>query len=248
MLRTSPIALLLSLLALATVAPTAHAQIGGPTPPTPIPWPLGCPIPSVVANDSAGILEYTPCHPIVADANGQLVFIGFCMQVLIFLPPGGVGVLSWNQTDNSGQQVPPGVYSVNGLLYDVGATDCALMPLGAPFAGARRAVHLCAPAHPDAFYVLAASGSISTGIPLGCGRTFPLDLDTLLLQSIAPSAVFTDFIGQLDAFGTTSAPAMDVPAQPSLVGVSFHLAFMTLDPTAPCGVGAICDPVLTTIR
>lgn len=245
MTRSLRTAALFAAILLGSLAGRAEAQIGPA--PTPIPWPLGAPIPSVTANDTSGILEYSPCQPIVTDANGNLVYIGFCLQVIQFLQPGDVGYMSWHQTYSDGTPVPPGIYNVGGILYDIGATDTALLPLGRPFVGATRHIQLSAPSQPDAVHVLAASVSAGFGIPLGCGQTFPLDFDALLLQSIAPSTIFLDFIGQLDAFGNTTAPAIHVPAIPSLSGSALYLGFMTFDPTAPCGIGVVSDAVQTTI-
>jgi|GEM_PF-2650162 len=243
--RTLRSAALFAALLLGSLAGRAHAQIGPA--PTPIPWPLGAPIPAVTANDTSGILQYTPCQPVVTDANGNTVFIGFCLFVIQFLQPGDAAFMSWPQTYSGGAPVPPGVCFVNGVPYDVGATDAALLPLGRPFVGAERHVQLSAPSQPDALYVLAASATATTGVPLGCGQSFPLDFDALLLQSIAPSNVFLDFIGQLDAFGNTYAPAIHVPAIPSLSGSPLFLGFMTFDPTAPCGVGVVSEAVKTVI-
>lgn len=243
--RTLRSAAVLAALFLGCLAGRAQAQIVQP--PTPIPWPLGAPIPAVTANDTSGILQYTPCQPVVTDAAGNLVFIGFCLQVIQLMQPGEVGVMHWPQTFSDGTPVPAGIYFVNGVPYDVGATDAALVPLGRPFIGAKRYIQLSAPSQPDAVHVLAASATANVGVPLGCGQTFPLDFDALLLQSIAPSTVFIDFIGTLDAFGNSYAPAIHVPAIPSLAGASLFLGFLTVDPISPCGVGVVSDAVKTSI-
>lgn len=245
--RTIRSLVLLSALATAVLAGRAQAQITPGPVPAPTPWPLGGSIPQIVANDGTTQLQYQPCQPVVHDANGNLVFIGFCLQVIQFLQPGDVGVMYWPQVFTTGGPVPPGVYDVGGVRYDVGATDAALVPLGRPFIGATRSIFLTAPSQPNAPYVLAASGSSTFGVPLGCGRTFPLDFDALTLQSLTATNVFHDFIGTLDVAGQAYIPSISVPVQPSLAGLQFELAFLTVDMTAPCAVGVISDAVSTTI-
>ena len=100
-------------------------------------------------------------------------------------------------------------------------------------------MHLCAPSAPDAVYVLLASTSADTGVPEGCGGVFPLDLDPLLLASLSQPAVFQQFVGVLDGSGRTDEPAIAVPDKSGLAGLELQLAFATLDPAAPCGLGPI---------
>lgn len=232
-----------TILALALLALPATAQLGG----TPKAWPLGCPVPATLANDGQTTIETTPCMPLVTDAAGNLLYLPLCLQVVLFLQPGDTYTSYWNQTDGSGQQVPPGVYYVNGRPYDLGAASCAIQPLGSPFVGATRSIELCAPGHAGQVYVLGASTSAALGIPLGCGNTFPLDATALLTASLSDTATFTSFVGVLDAFGRTNEPAISVPMDPSLAGFTSELGFVTLDPMAPCGIGAVCGPETATI-
>jgi hypothetical protein len=95
--------------------------------------------------------------------------------------------------------------------------------------------------------VLAAAGSSNLGIDLGCGVTFPLDFDALLLQSITTPNVFPNFIGQFDGQGYSTAPAIAVPDVASLAGIQFDLAFAVLDQLAPCGVALVSHAVSTQI-
>ncbi|MEZ5977775.1 MAG: hypothetical protein R3F34_06110 [Planctomycetota bacterium] len=241
-MKMSPLAALTALaLTTFTFADPVEAQT------SPVPWPLGCPVPATVANDGTTVLGFTPCQPFVTDPNGTPLYIPFCTQVFILLAPGDVYTSYWNQNDGMGLQVPPGVYLVNGVPYDLGAANCALRPLGAPYVGATRHVELCAPGHGGEVYVLVASASTTTGIALGCGQVFPLDYDALMFQSLYNPAIFGNFVGTLDANGRTNAPAISVPAQPFLSGFTFQLGYITLDAQAPCGVGALCAPVATTV-
>jgi len=104
------------------------------------------------------------------------------------------------------------------------------------------------PAAPGASYVLDVSlnGSLP-GIltPSPDLRTLPLNPPFLnLTYGLNPgmAALFTDFIGVLDASGQ-AAPAMLIPPGPVLVGLTFSAAAVTLDPAAPIGLGRIGNAV-----
>jgi hypothetical protein len=229
-------------LAFAALAPLAAAQSGAV-------YPVGCPVPFVLANDTDGDLWYTPCPPYVIDANGNEVFTPFCLQIAKLLPPGEVYVSYWNQQDNNGQQVAPGNYIVGGRKVEVSASaETALTAHGSPRIGLSRAIELCSPQDPLAFYALAASGSSAVGIPLSCGLTFPLDFDALLLESISNPNVFPSFIGVLDQDGRTTDPRIAVPFQPSLVGIQFEVAFAVFDPNAACGVAHVSGTLPLAIQ
>lgn len=217
-------------------------------PTTPIPWPVGCAVPSTLENNGAAAISYMFCTPTVTDANGQIVTFGLCLFADLLLGPGETSTAYWNQTDMFGLPVAPGIYVVNGVPYDIGAANAALQPLGSPHPGTARTIELCSPADAGAPYLLAASFSSSVGIPLGCGVHFPLDFDWLLGESLGNPAVFANFLGTLDASGRTTAPAVVLPPLPILVGIGFDLAFLTLDPTNPCGLGRASGAVSVTIR
>ena len=217
-----------SLLAAAVTTTAAVAQ-------TPIPWPIGCPVPSTLENNDTAPLTYSFCTPTVTDAAGQIVVWGLCTAAEMLLPPGETVTSYWHQQDAFGLQVPPGIYHVNGVAFDIGATDIALRPLGSPHPGSSRSIELCSPNDGNATYLLGASFSSIAGIPLGCGVTFPLDFDWLLVDSLTNPAVFPNFIGSLDAAGRSTAPAIVLPPLPVLLGISFDLGFVTVGPATPCG-------------
>lgn len=230
----------------ACLADRAEAQTGpGPTP-TAIPWPFGGHVPAVFANDGVIPLQFEPCQPLVKDASGTTVFIGFCLPVIQILHPGDVGVMYWPQVTTQGTPVAPGIYDVEGVLYDIGAAEAGLVPLGRPFLGATRSFFLTAPSQPNAPYVLAASASANVGVPLGCGRAFPIDFDALTLLSLS-GAPFGNFIGTLNSIGETSTPSLAMPFLPSLVGLDLYFAFLTVNQTAPCGIGVISDALKTQV-
>lgn len=216
------------LLTLAVTTTRANAQ-------TPIPWPLGAPVPTTIENNGTTPLTYMFCTPTVTDASGQLVTIGICAFADLLLPPGETSTTRWFQTDGFGAPVLPGVYFVNGVAFDIGATDAALRTLGSPHPGSTRTIDLASPNDPNAAYIVAASFTSTTGFSLGCGVHFPLDNDGLLGASLSDPAVFQNFFGVLDGAGLSSAPAIALPAIPELVGLPFDLAFTTLSPASPCG-------------
>ena len=240
----------LTLAAVALASPASASAPGGPFGPVPTqPFPLGCPVPFTVVNDTANTIQISPCLPPVTDEGGQLVFGGFCLQSLIFLEPGGAFTMYWTQINEAGDQVPPGVYFFGGQKFDIGAADAAVAALGSPKTGAQRSFQLCAPGSANLAYLLAASGSSAGGIPLcGGALSFPLDFDGIFQASQSLPAFFIDFSGTLDAAGRTTAPALAVPANPALVGLGLELAFLTLDPSDPCGIGDISPPLAVTIQ
>lgn len=216
--------------------------------PVPVPWPLGCPIPSTIENNTQVPLTYQFCTPFVQDANGNFVGFGLCAFAELALEPGGTVTTWWNQLDMNGVPVPPGLYYVNGVPYVVGAVELGLHPLGSPHIGHERHLALCATNGANVPYAVGASFSSQFGIPLGCGVHLPLDYDLLLVDSLTNAAVFPDFVGVLDGDGRSTAPAIVLPPLPFLIGVTFDLAFVTLDPGAPCGFGRSSAPMTVEIR
>ena len=92
---------------------------------------------------------------------------------------------------------------------------------------------------PGRVYSAAASFS-EMGFGLG-NRRFPLTLDALFLISLQVPAIFTRFTGTLDTQGEALG-AVNVPNAQQLVGLSFSIAFVTLDPGAPLSISAISGP------
>ncbi|MBL8730394.1 MAG: hypothetical protein JNM25_18395 [Planctomycetes bacterium] len=216
--------------------------------PNPIAWPLGCPVPSTIENNTTQAFTYTYCTPTVTDQFGQVVTWGICLQADLLLPPGETVTSYWNQTDLAGQQVPPGIYHVNGRPFAIGNAELALAPLGAPHPGASRSIELCATGGAGLVYALGASFSAGAGISLGCGVHLPIDFDWLLVESVTNAAVFPGFVGALDADGRTAAPTIVLPPVPWLAGITFQLAFVTLNQAAPCGFERASGAVQVTIQ
>ncbi len=61
----------------------------------------------------------------------------FCLSVIVPIPPGGSRSATWDQTDDSNQQVPPGGYSVEVRYWDANFTQltncCIPFTLGAGY-------------------------------------------------------------------------------------------------------------------
>jgi hypothetical protein len=232
----------LVLTSLATFAAEASAQ-------SPLRYPVGVRVPYPIANDSDLAFEVTPCPPWVTDEFFvPIQSFQLCSLWLLFLGPGGVYTEYWDQRNGANEQVAPGLYYMSGVPVVIDASLLtAITPLGRPFVGYTRSIELASPTTPNGLYVLAAAGSSSVGIDLGCGVTFPLDFDALLLQSVTTPSVFANFIGQFDAQGYSTAPSIAVPGVASLAGIQFDLAFAVLDPFAPCGVALVSQSVSTAI-
>jgi hypothetical protein len=237
-LACSSLAFTLSL----TFAADAAAQ-------SPLRYPVGVRVPFPTANDSDVAFEITPCPPWVTDEFFvPLQSFELCSAWALLMAPGGVYTQYWDQQNGANEQVAPGLYYMSGVPVVIDASLLtAITPLGRPFVGYTRSIELASPTTPNGLYVLAAAGSSSVGIDLGCGVTFPLDFDALLLQSITTPSTFANFIGTFDAQGYSTAPSIAVPGIASLAGIQFDLAFAVLDPFAPCGVALVSQSVSTAI-
>ncbi len=89
----------------------------------------------------------------------------------------------------------------------------------------------------------------TAGIPLGGAdiRVIPLSFDPLLLLTLANQLpVFQGTIGTFSPSGQ-SVMFFNVPSDPGLINVTLHLAFITLDPSAPNGVRTVSKPQPLTI-
>jgi len=67
-----------------------------------------------------------------------------------------------------------------------------------------------------------------SGIPIGGGRSIPLDLDSLLLLSLSLPSVFQNFQGTTDANGDFTM-TLNTPAAPQLAGFTIWSSAVTFD-------------------
>jgi len=109
--------------------------------------------------------------------------------------------------------------------------------VGTPRPGATVFVDLAAEA--GGFYYLGAALGTEVGIPLG-SRKVPLNVDPLLMMTVSGqlAGIFHHFSGYLNGRGEARA-WIDLPSDNGLVGVVFHLAFVTLDSGQPFGIRTI---------
>ncbi|MGH2652177.1 MAG: hypothetical protein ACRDHK_13325, partial [Actinomycetota bacterium] len=84
---------------------------------------------------------------------------------------------------------------------------------------------------PGALYVGAASFGTVPGFDY-FGVHVPLNPDALFEISVFHwTGVFNGFLGNLDASGISIAPSLSIPTDASLVGLTFHVGFLTLAPS-----------------
>jgi len=84
--------------------------------------------------------------------------------------------------------------------------------------------------------------SLGTGpIPIDT-RNVCLTADAVLFLSVSGLAptVFSSYAGTLSATGTGGA-SLNIPKVAALVGIDISTAFVTIDGTAPSGIGSISD-------
>ncbi|MEE9394004.1 MAG: hypothetical protein V3W41_16005 [Planctomycetota bacterium] len=254
------IALVATLLVFILV-PSASSQISVNIGPTTAP--IGCDIIASVTNDTPSTFLIGQIGPVrVLNALGLEIFN---FQAFIFAPipvsPGQAIVhFRWDQTDNNGNQVAPGIYSylidVNGVTtaqtITIGGVDAALTTVGVLRPGSVRNLYLCSPQDPGLIYAYAAALTSNTGIPT-CGGVIPLDIDFLFNFSTTPgNGVFLNTVGLLagpnDLYpGSTTAPVIAVPNNPALSGFSFEVAFFVVDFSAFCPIARISNATTLTI-
>ena len=203
-----------------------------------------------IANDTlVPVILSSPCPYQIRNPAGTVIFNPTCLQVTWTVNPGAVHSMTWNQVDNGSSPVPPGIYSVEVSLpggmstvsVQIDATVLAgIGERGAVRIGTTRTLQLCSPLDPSKTYVIGASlglGAIPT-----CNGVIPLQEDWLLALSLGPNPYFGNFTGTLFANGSTLVPAVTMPLDPTLIGASFILAFVVLDPTLPCTISRISAP------
>ncbi len=221
--------------------------------------PVGCEIRITLANDTNQVLNSGACPFTVQDSNGNSVFSPFiCILIIIPIAPGQTHDFTWNQTDNFGNQVPPGNYTVtmnlqNGstvnLPLTIGGVNAGLGTLGVQRPGLARPLYLCAPNDANAIYFCAASVTTITGVPTCAGINFPLDIDALFLYSTSAQGNFLNMVGALGPTGSTVSPIVNLPNDPALSGASYNMAFLTIDFSNPnCPIPSVSPALPITIQ
>jgi hypothetical protein len=223
----------------------------------PSPAPVGSQIAISVANDTnQAIFLPNPCPFVVKDSNGTPIYTPFCIQIIVNVNAGGVFTTYWSQIDDGNNQVAPGTYfvdvnfpggtSTTSIVIDP-QTAAAAAQLGPTRVGTNRHLYLTsAPANGDgAFaYLMAASGIPTMGGIPTCGGIVPLQDDVILQLSLTTNPYLLGFSGFLGNTATSTTPSISVPNVPGINGTTFVVAFVVLDPNAPCIVRRISAPLL----
>ena len=228
------IALILFLLGL--LSTSASAQIGfnwGPEA-----APAGSPVNLLIQNHTPQQLQWDPGGFEIFDAAGNQVSAAPTGGP-VTLPPQTSFAMSWDQTDAQGAQVPPGRYFLGtpqpgARFVDVGGAAAAITPTSS------RSFTLSAPQESGRIYLMMLSSSRASGIPT-CAGTLPLDPGPLFDISLRTPALFQGFVGVLDSNGQANAN-IDLPV-PYLAATQLSLAFVVLEPGAPCLIREISAPL-----
>lgn len=210
-----------------------------------------------VSNDTtAQIFLSSPCPFVVKDAVGAVVYGPFCPAVLQPVAAGGVYTTVWNQQNFLGAQVPPGNYTIEVTLpsgpsvqsVNIATTeDMGTAQLGAIKIGRTRQLGVTAPADGGFLFVTAAAFTPGPAI-LTCGGLVPLAADALLTLTLTPGNGFMNGnSGTLSPTGDSTAPSITLPNLPSLIGLSFWVASVAVDPAAACNVRSISQAMFVTV-
>jgi hypothetical protein len=129
----------------------------------------------------------------------------------------------------------------------VPAVDLALS--GTPSVGSSVNVFVDSPDDGGLQYRMAASTSTYPAVFYG-DRYIPIQKDWLTNISLNPAnPVFKNFSGFLDAAGQTSAPLINIPADPGLVGTEFFVVALTYNPPGtPSSLKNVSAPLSITVQ
>jgi hypothetical protein len=189
-------------------------------------------------------LALTPNMKYLLTGNGRVVD-AIHGTVVGTIPGGGSGEYRGAASNDSNRALFTNYNSSFATLFEGLATfltSTSPARIGNP-AGYRLAV----PGDAGLVYCAAASLGSSPGIPFPDGRVLPLQPDALFLVSAcANNAIFSGFIGVLDANGVANF-AVNIPNIGGLVGIPYSVAAVTTDVTAPSGFSIVSNAVTQTI-
>ena len=112
-----------------------------------------------------------------------------------------------------------------------------------PQNGTTRTVQVGVPGEAGLAYQMGISAS-SSGLVLPDGRPVPCAWDVALSLTLTPgNPILPASAGILDINGAATSP-LHIPADPSLIGLTFYATAVSLDPLASAGVRTIIDPAL----
>jgi len=236
---------------------------------TPNPAPVGQPITLTITEAQGTGIQlpsscvYTSIHS--GGPTGPVVAAPLCLAVITPVPAWGTRSQTWNQQDNSGQQVPSGRYWFEIRYWDNSFTNIdsdffCVDVAGAPgfqtlvaTTGAQTGQPLLmdvqAPAFAGGVYVAAASlttDTTQTFAPI----TLCLDDDVLFNLSfpVPHPALFANFQGALDVSGNATGLTVLVPNLPQLQCLGLHVAARAAAPVTGGGGSAAARAGATTPR
>jgi hypothetical protein len=109
---------------------------------------------------------------------------------------------------------------------------------GTMMPGSAITLPICSPGQAGKNYYMGASLGTQPGIPLPNGATLPLNFDGLLIVSLVDPFTFSGFQGVLDPNDAATA-TVNLPPSPGLRGLTFFVAFLTIDAMAPGQIGSV---------
>jgi len=183
----------------------------------------------------------------IYDSQGGLVFGPIGLPVMIPVPPLATQQWTWDQKDGNSQQVKSGTYEAR-ISYWTSSQKVTLKTLfqieqvtltvsGKATPGGRITLNLHAPTSTGRLYQLACALGTKPGIPLPGTRLLELNADPLFFLSILyPYPIFDNFSGITSKSGYGTG-YINIPNSKILIGVTIYTAFVTLDSSAPGGIG-----------
>ena len=227
--------------------------------------PIGTPISITACNDTAGFGHAFGCGWAVYDADWNLVYDPdletSCSLTSLLIGPWGWHNMRWDQTDQAGNQVQPGLYRIFNQPADAPATVTEITIDEVPTSlwlegtaivhptnsGQRRNFTLSSPQDPGRVFVQSIGDpqgptlrTCAGPLPIGSqGMAFP-DTD---ISSLTTAPILCGATGVLDGRGFSDQPTLCPPDTTALIGRTFSTAFLVLDPTQSCGVVRVSKSV-----
>jgi hypothetical protein len=179
------------------------------------------------------------CDPVITPPKTSLMFIL------------GQGWVDVNKASVGGIQICPlfyaGIWGIRACTEDAGPVNpLTVSAVPNPVTvGGFTSLTFTAPGYAGVPYLAAASFGNSPGTPTASGIV-PLNFDGLMTLSLALPTVFVNFAGVISPTTSTAPGLIFIPNDPTYVGISFYVGFITLPP-APALWG-ISDSLKITIQ
>jgi len=192
-----------------------------------------------LAAEPRGLTVLPQGHPAGAGNLAVVDSLPIPVGVFIFTPMGALSTTVIFGQNNT--IVPSGVESNNSRML------APRIGTAAPTPGAQYQINIQGTSlDRNLGYLLAASFTPRPGIVLPGGRTVPLVVDPLFLQSLLDPGLFPGFQGALDGNARGQA-AINLPNINGLRGIRIFVAGVTLDTVSPAGVRTVTNLLAFTI-